>query len=118
MGDLVWLKVMVSWQTGGQSISMLNLHLFFLPNSCHLGAWCLSPVKDDFGIVKGNQALGCGQEPDVSKEAASIKSEQLREKKNKGPEFKTSMRCGKRRERGLGQSHMVNVAAAPGSGVE
>ena len=37
-------------------------------------------VKDHFGIEKRNQALGCGQEPDVSKEAANIKSEQLREK--------------------------------------
>lgn len=37
-------------------------------------------VKDHFGIEKRNQALGCGQEPDVNKEAANIKSEQLREK--------------------------------------
>lgn len=41
---------------------------------------CLQAVKDYFGIVKGHQALGCGPEPDVSKEAANTKSEQVREK--------------------------------------
>lgn len=40
-------------------------------------------MKDDFGIVKGNQALSSGQESDVGKEAASIKPEQARGKKIK-----------------------------------
>ena len=59
-------------------------------------------VKDHFGIEKGNQALGCGQEPDVSNEAANTKSEQLREK--------TRVQCSK--PAGIlkkGQSHMVNM---------
>lgn len=81
---------MMSWQKGGQSTSILNFHLF-LPNSCQIGGWCLSHVKNDFGSLKGNQALGCGREPDVSKETASTKPKQVREqkkKKNKVPHSK------------------------------
>ena len=52
--------------------------------------------------LKRNQALGCGQEPDVSKEAANIKSEQLREK--------TRVQCSKLAgSLKKGQSHMVDM---------
>lgn len=52
--------------------------------------------------------MGRGQEPDVSKEAANTKPEQVREKVQ-GPAFKPSMSCEKRKARGLGQSHMANM---------
>lgn len=52
--------------------------------------------------LKGNQALGCGQEPDVSKKAANTKSEQLREK--------TRVQCSKLAgSLKKGQSHMVDM---------
>jgi hypothetical protein len=52
--------------------------------------------------LKGNQALCCGQEPDVSKKAANTKSEQLREK--------TRVQCSKLAgSLKKGQSHMVDM---------
>lgn len=69
---------MVSWQT---VVKQSPFGIFICP-SCPTLVPC-SHVKDDLRIVKGKQALGCGQKSDVSQEAADIKSKQVREKETK-----------------------------------